>query len=99
MFDILVDQDTRQCIQSLQAILIRKDEHQKQPAPVAYASDNTAFVFVKPAANTPKTVLLVRSHLQSAGLTVDMEGSLDGHEIAEHKFIDTHYGAIATKAV
>lgn len=59
---------------------------------------NSAFVFVKPHANTDKVKDLVRSTLVGKGLRVIKEGSLSAEEIDEKKLIDQHYYSIASKA-
>lgn len=59
---------------------------------------NSAFVFVKPHANTEATRELVKSKLLSAGLTILSECDIDGPEIDSKKLIDQHYYAIASKA-
>ena len=56
-----------------------------------------ALVFIKPQANTPATVELVRSMLEKAGCTIVEEGSIDGSVIDERRLIDQHYYAIASK--
>ena len=59
---------------------------------------NSAFVFVKPHANTPLTRKLVKEKLTEAGIDVLSESSIDGKEIDEKQLIDQHYYAIASKA-
>jgi hypothetical protein len=59
---------------------------------------NSAFVFVKPHANTEATRAMVKEGLQAAGLTILSECELGGQEIDEKKLIDNHYYAIASKA-
>jgi hypothetical protein len=59
---------------------------------------NSAFVFVKPQANTPATQALVKSKLMEAGITILSEADIDGTVIDEKKLIDQHYFAIASKA-
>jgi hypothetical protein len=60
---------------------------------------NQAFVFIKPAAVTPAAVELVKAGLAAKGITITSEGELDAKTIDERKLIDTHYGAIAQKAM
>lgn len=60
---------------------------------------NSAFVFIKPHAVTPKTKALVKEMLAKSGIKVTGEGSLNAKTIDEEMLIDTHYGAIASKAV
>ena len=59
---------------------------------------NSAFVFVKPSANTPQTVELVRNTLKQHGCSINLERSINGATIDRHKLIDQHYYAIASKA-
>ena len=56
-------------------------------------------MFVKPAAVTPGTLALVEKTFKSYGIKVTGSGSLDAKTIDEQQLIDTHYGAIASKAV
>ena len=62
------------------------------------APKNSAFVFIKPHANTKATQDYVRGVLQSKGLEIVREGDINGTEIDEKKLIDNHYYAIASKA-
>jgi hypothetical protein len=55
---------------------------------------NSAFVFVKPHANTPATQKLVRDGLAKAGITILSENDIAGNVIDEKKLIDQHYYAI-----
>jgi hypothetical protein len=57
---------------------------------------NSAFVFVKPHANTPMVQKLVREKLVAAGCTILSEVDIDGKTIDEQKLIDQHYYAIGT---
>lgn len=59
---------------------------------------NSAFVFVKPHANTEATQKMVREKLTEAGITILSESEVDGKTIDEKKLIDQHYYAIASKA-
>jgi len=59
---------------------------------------NSAFVFVKPHANTESTRSLVKSKLLMAGLIILSECDIDGQTIDKDKLIDQHYYAIASKA-
>merc|ERR1719384_1498369 len=59
---------------------------------------NSAFVFVKPHANTPSTQNLVRTKLTDSGITIISESDISGETIDEKKLIDQHYYAIASKA-
>lgn len=62
------------------------------------ALKNSAFVFVKPHANTLATQKLVHEKLTAAGCTILSEVDIDGKTIDEQKLIDQHYFAIASKA-
>ena len=55
---------------------------------------NSAFVFVKPHANTLQVQDLVRSKLQEVGITILGESSISGDEIDDKQLIDKHYYAI-----
>jgi hypothetical protein len=59
---------------------------------------NSAFVFVKPHANTPATRDLVREMLTKAGVEILLEQDIDGESIDKKGFIDQHYYSIASKA-
>jgi len=59
---------------------------------------NSAFVFVKPHANTKPTQDFVRDKLLSSGLEILSESDISGETIDEKKLIDQHYYAIASKA-
>jgi len=60
---------------------------------------NEAFVFVKPHAVNNNVVELVKSKLADAQITVTADGSISAEQIDSDKLIDTHYYAIASKAV
>ena len=57
---------------------------------------NSAFVFVKPHANTASTQALVREKLLQAGIEILSEKDIDGATIDQKKLIDQHYYAIGT---
>ena len=59
---------------------------------------NSAFVFVKPAANTAATQALVKEVFASKSIAITSEGEIDAAEIDAKKLIDQHYYAIASKA-
>ena len=59
---------------------------------------NSAFVFVKPHANTKPTQDFVRDKLMSSGIEILSETDISGETIDEKKLIDQHYYAIASKA-
>ena len=58
-----------------------------------------ALVFIKPHANTPEVQAEVKRMLQSAGISIISESSVDGPTIEKRGLIDNHYHAIASKAV
>lgn len=60
---------------------------------------NRAFVFIKPHACNDKVDELIKKTFKFRGITVTGEGDLDYKKIDEGMLIDTHYGAIAQKAV
>ena len=60
------------------------------------ALKNSAFVFVKPHANTPAVQSLVRQKLVAAGCVILSEVDIDGKTIDQNKLIDQHYYAIGT---
>ena len=59
---------------------------------------NSAFVFVKPHANTPATQALVKDKLEGAGIEILSEHDISGETIDENRLIDQHYYSIASKA-
>ena len=59
---------------------------------------NSAFVFVKPHANTPATRDLVAEKLTTAGINILSEVHIDGETIDQEGYIDQHYYSIASKA-
>jgi hypothetical protein len=59
---------------------------------------NSAFVFIKPHANTTRTQTLVHSTLAAKGIKIQSHGELTAERIDEKKLIDQHYYAIASKA-
>jgi hypothetical protein len=59
---------------------------------------NSAFVFIKPHANTTSTQKLVKSNFAAKGIKVLSEGELSGEKIDKDMLIDQHYYAIASKA-
>ena len=61
---------------------------------------NSAFVFIKPhAAASDKVKDLVRANFKKNGIRITSEGQMDAKTIDEKMYIDTHYGAIASKAM
>lgn len=59
---------------------------------------NSAFVFVKPHANTPATRELVVEKLNKAGVTILSQTEISGVDVDEKSLIDQHYFSIASKA-
>jgi hypothetical protein len=68
-------------------------------APLRAASLNRAFMFLKPHAANSKVAELVETRLKEHGINIVASGELKHDQIDEEKLIDTHYGAIASKAV
>jgi len=60
---------------------------------------SSAFVFIKPHAVTDEVKALVKKKLAEAGISVVSEGSIAAEKIDKEQLIDTHYGAIASKAM
>jgi len=58
----------------------------------------SAFVFVKPHANTEKVNELVKAKFAEVGISILSDGEIDGPTIDKNKYIDQHYYAIASKA-
>jgi uncharacterized OsmC-like protein len=62
---------------------------------------NSAFVFIKPHAckGKPGSVeSVVEGKFQETGIRITDKGEISAEEIDKNMFIDTHYGAIASKA-
>jgi hypothetical protein len=59
---------------------------------------NSAFLFIKPHANTAAAQALVKRTLLEKGLVVTQEGELTAAQIDKGMLIDNHYYAIASKA-
>lgn len=60
---------------------------------------SSAFVFIKPHAVTDEVKALVRKQLEANGVHIVSEGFISAEKIDKEQLIDTHYGAIAAKAV
>jgi len=63
---------------------------------------NSAFVFIKPHAckgEPGKVEGLVEGKFKASGIRVTGKGEISAEQIDKKLFIDTHYGAIASKAV
>ena len=67
-------------------------------APKASGATQSALVFIKPHANTPATIALVKDKFGANGISIINEGEIDGPTIDSKKLIDQHYYAIASKA-
>eukprot|EP00934_Nitzschia_sp_Nitz4_P008473 Nitzschia sp. Nitz4//scaffold112_size70979//30796//31808//NITZ4_005902-RA/size70979-snap-gene-0.133-mRNA-1//1//CDS//3329533265//8463//frame0 len=59
---------------------------------------NSAFLFVKPQANTEATKELVEAKLKDSNIDIVKEVSIDGGTIERDGLIDQHYYSIASKA-
>jgi len=70
----------------------------KAAAPPAASGKQSALVFIKPHANTPAVVELVKTTFAAKGIDISSEGEIDGPSIDKKKLIDQHYYAIASKA-
>ena len=60
-------------------------------------NDNSAFVFIKPHANTKNTQDFVKKTLLAKGIAISKEGEITGETIDKDMLIDQHYYAIASK--
>jgi hypothetical protein len=69
-----------------------------EPACDANKLLNSAFVFIKPHANTHATQNMVKNKLNVAGIEILSEHDISGETIDKDKLIDQHYYAIASKA-
>lgn len=65
---------------------------------IAKEEINSAFLFIKPHANTSATRELVTLALGAHGIDICQEGEIYGFEIDRNMLIDQHYYAIASKA-
>jgi len=77
-------------------------DFQRYATLVEAGKTNSAFVFIKPHAlkgNPGEVEALVKAKFADCGITVTDEGVYAAETIDEQKFIDNHYGAIASKAV
>ena len=61
-------------------------------------TQNSAFVFIKPHANTTAAQAKVKSVFKDKKINIQKEGELSGPEIDKDMLIDQHYYAIASKA-
>eukprot|EP00408_Alexandrium_pacificum_P059772 CAMPEP_0171172622 /NCGR_PEP_ID=MMETSP0790-20130122/9811_1 /TAXON_ID=2925 /ORGANISM="Alexandrium catenella, Strain OF101" /LENGTH=387 /DNA_ID=CAMNT_0011637479 /DNA_START=52 /DNA_END=1215 /DNA_ORIENTATION=- len=60
---------------------------------------HSAFVFIKPHANNDNVKVAAKEKFSEEGIYVVSEGEIPAEVIDEKQLIDTHYGAIAAKAV
>lgn len=58
-----------------------------------------AFLFIKPHAVNERVAQMVKESLMNLGIFVLADGNIPAEDIDRHSLIDTHYGAIAAKAV
>ncbi|CAE8723969.1 unnamed protein product [Polarella glacialis] len=92
LFGIFEDLDAQPCVDKAKSIA---------PAPPAVAPDppNSAFLFIKPHAVTQAVQDLVKEKLTASGLVIVSTGVVAAETIDTQGFIDTHYGAIASRAL
>ncbi len=57
-----------------------------QQSSTAAGDKNSAFVFIKPHANTPAAQALVSKTLTSKGIVIDKEGELTGEQVRSSKY-------------
>ena len=77
---------------------MQKKGERGQRAFCAGNADNSAFVFIKPHANTPQAQAYVKEGLKAKGINILKEGEITGEKIDKEMLIDQHYYAIASKA-
>lgn len=65
----------------------------------AVGKTNSAFVFIKPHAVTDEVKKLVTDRFKKDGIRVLSEGAITAEKIDKDMLIDTHYGAIAARAM
>jgi len=80
-------------------IMLTTGECMSEEIIAAGAAKHAAFVFIKPHALYDKVKDLVKEKLAENGITIKSEGQIKAEIIDKKKLIDTHYGAIAAKAV
>ncbi|CAK0899561.1 unnamed protein product, partial [Prorocentrum cordatum] len=85
LFDLLEDLDSDACVQKARNIRTLQT--------------NSAVVFVKPHALNESVQGLVRRKLEDCGISILHSGRIDAETIDEKGLIDTHYGAIAARAM
>jgi nucleoside diphosphate kinase len=85
LFDLLEDLDSEACVGKARDIRAQQT--------------NSAIVFVKPHAVNQSVQDLVRKKLEDCGISIVHSGRIDAGTIDEKGLIDTHYGAIAARAL
>jgi len=89
------------CVHATGSSMATPDTCGATTPPVAKPSPkllNSAFVFVKPHANTEKVRELVTKKLESQGINILSQVDIGGEEIDSKGLIDQHYYSIASKA-
>ena len=69
----------------------------KPPPMATEPTPQSAFVFIKPHANTPAVQELVKAKFGEVGIKILSDGEIGGEKIDSDKLIDQHYYAIASK--
>merc|ERR1719330_1571552 len=92
VFDQLEDLNRKDCLEKVAKIALASDAG-------AAEGKNLAFVFIKPHAVTAEVKDLVRQKMSEAGVSLTSEGEIAAETIDKKMLIDTHYGAIAAKAM
>lgn len=87
-------------VQKLKEIGIENNAHQESLIAdfETLSKKNSAFVFIKPHANTSHVQELVKSVFQAQGVHIIAEGEIKAEDIDKDMLIDNHYYAIASKA-
>jgi nucleoside diphosphate kinase len=85
LFDLLEDLDSDACVEKARDIRVLQT--------------NSAIVFVKPHAVNEAVQELVQKKLEDCGISIVRSGRIDAETIDEKGLIDTHYGAIAARAM
>ena len=83
---------------AVKKILPKKDDSNGSAADAKAPLMNSAFVFIKPHANTRAVQDLVVAKLTSKRVKILAEGDIAAAKIDKDKLIDQHYYAIASKA-
>lgn len=69
------------------------------PATIMDPHSNVALIFIKPHADTPAVVQLVKDRFVEVGIELIHEGQVPGSEIEKDAIIDKHYSVIAFSAL